>query len=40
MSQGEAVESGYVDDILLHPQCRYTQDLVAAVPRLRSRLAA
>ncbi|WP_216856383.1 ABC transporter ATP-binding protein [Acidisphaera sp. S103] len=40
MSQGEAVESGDVDDILLRPQCRYTQDLVAAVPRLRFALAA
>ncbi len=40
MNQGVAVESGAVDDILLHPQHPYTQALMAAVPRLRSRLAA
>jgi peptide/nickel transport system ATP-binding protein len=40
MNQGEVVEGGDVDDILLRPQSRYAQDLVAAVPRLRFTLAA
>jgi peptide/nickel transport system ATP-binding protein len=40
MNQGEIVESGDVDDILLRPQHSYTQTLVAAVPRLRFASAA
>jgi peptide/nickel transport system ATP-binding protein len=35
MRQGEVVESGDADEILLRPQSRYAQGLVAAVPRLR-----
>jgi peptide/nickel transport system ATP-binding protein len=40
MNQGEIVESGPVDDILLHPRHAYTCRLVAAVPRLRFAPAA
>jgi peptide/nickel transport system ATP-binding protein len=40
MNQGEVVESGEADDILLRPQRSYTRNLVAAVPRLRFALAA
>jgi len=34
MYQGQAVESGPVEQIFRHPQHRYTQSLLAAVPRL------
>ena len=34
MYQGQAVESGPVEQIFRHPQHRYTQRLLAAVPRL------
>ncbi len=37
MHQGEAVEAGEADEILLRPQRDYTRSLVAAVPRLRGR---
>jgi peptide/nickel transport system ATP-binding protein len=40
MKQGEVIEGGDVDEILLRPQSRYAQDLVAAVPRLRFTVAA
>jgi peptide/nickel transport system ATP-binding protein len=40
MNQGEAVETGEADDILLRPQSFYTQSLVTAVPRLRLTPAA
>jgi len=34
MSQGQAVEHGEADDVLLRPRHEYTKGLVAAVPRL------
>ncbi len=34
MFQGNLVETGSVDQVLLHPQHEYTQRLLAAVPRL------
>jgi peptide/nickel transport system ATP-binding protein len=40
LNQGEAVETGDVNEILLRPRSAYTQSLVAAVPRLRFTLAA
>jgi len=36
MYRGQAVESGPVEQIFRHPQHRYTQSLLAAVPRLGS----
>ncbi|WP_035768757.1 dipeptide ABC transporter ATP-binding protein [Arthrobacter castelli] len=35
MLKGELVESGQVNDVLLHPQHEYTRRLLKAVPRLR-----
>jgi ABC-type antimicrobial peptide transport system ATPase subunit len=40
MHRGEAVESGEADDIFQHPERPYTQNLVAAVPRLTFKLVA
>ncbi|GAA1415257.1 ABC transporter ATP-binding protein [Glutamicibacter uratoxydans] len=36
MFQGNLVETGSVDQVLLHPQHEYTQRLLAAVPKLSS----
>jgi peptide/nickel transport system ATP-binding protein len=36
MLQGEIVETGGVEDVLLHPQHEYTERLLAAVPRLQT----
>jgi peptide/nickel transport system ATP-binding protein len=40
MKDGEVVERGPVDDIFNDPRERYTQDLVAALPKLPERKAA
>jgi peptide/nickel transport system ATP-binding protein len=36
MKEGEIVECGEVDTVLENPQHAYTQELLAAVPRLGS----
>lgn len=40
MFQGNLVETGSVDQVLLHPQHPYTQRLLSSVPRLSARTAS